>query len=123
MGDIADMMLDGTLDEETGEYLGDHNLAKYGTESPGFPVSLQRESRKRKGNRVPCPRCGKHVKPAGLDMHIKAKHPPPDYAAFRIEVFKIIDAALEVSEMHLADVHMEMEDSIDALHVKLFGGV
>ena len=46
MGEIADMMLDGTLDEQTGEYLG---------EGPGYPrtrdynIGSKRE-RKTKGN-------------------------------------------------------------------------
>ena len=51
MGDIADMMLEGILDEETGEYIGDHNLEKYGTEAPGFPVSLEREAREQKNKK------------------------------------------------------------------------
>ena len=86
MGDIADMMLDGTLDEETGEYIGDHNLRKYGSESPGFPVSLQREARERQEQKqvniaynaaqkkTKCPQCGKKVKVTGLDMHIHDVH-------------------------------------------------
>jgi len=86
MGDIADMMLDGTLDEETGEYLGDHNLAKYGTESPGFPVSLEREAREDREQKTvniakneaqrktKCPECGKKVKVTGLQMHIRDVH-------------------------------------------------
>ena len=48
MGDYADMILDGTLDEFSGEYIGDHNLDKYGTESPGFPVSLEREANEKR---------------------------------------------------------------------------
>jgi len=39
MGDFADMILDGTLDSETGEFIGDHNIDKYGKESPGFTVT------------------------------------------------------------------------------------
>lgn len=65
MGDIADMMLEGLLDEETGEYLGDFNEEIFGTESPGFPISLEREE---------CPICQKKVKPGGLAQHMKAKH-------------------------------------------------
>lgn len=34
MGEITDMILEGLLDEETGEYIGHHNLARYGTEAP-----------------------------------------------------------------------------------------
>lgn len=39
MGDYADMVLDGTLDEQTGEYVGDVNMSVYGEKAPGFPVS------------------------------------------------------------------------------------
>lgn len=85
MGDWADMMLEGILDEETGEYIGDHNKEVYGTETPGFPVSLQREARKelerrevtqRKGRitKLPCPICNKKVKPLGLSDHIRHNH-------------------------------------------------
>lgn len=74
MGDIADMMLDGTIDEETGEYLGDHNLEKYGSESPGFPVSLEREARKKAQTKTKCIHCGKRVKITGLAMHKKDMH-------------------------------------------------
>jgi hypothetical protein len=73
MGDIADMMLEGTLDEETGEYIGEHNLKKYGTEAPGFPVSLARETRRQK-EKTRCPDCGKRVKVVGLAMHRQAVH-------------------------------------------------
>ena len=86
MGDIADMMLDGTLDEETGEYIGDYNLDKYGSESPGFPVSIERDRRESKEQKArniaknaaqrktKCPECGKKVKATGLSMHIKDVH-------------------------------------------------
>jgi len=86
MGDIADMMLDGTLDEETGEYIGDHNLEKYGTVSPGFPVSIEREAREKnreKENNIHkndmkrktrCPICNKKIKVTGLSMHVKDVH-------------------------------------------------
>ena len=85
MGDIADMMLEGILDEETGEYIGDINLDRYGTESPGFPVSYERETREEQerkivtqpGNKItklPCPICKKKVKPLGLSDHIRNQH-------------------------------------------------
>lgn len=88
MGDIADMMLEGILDEETGEYIGDVNLEDFGTEAPGFPRSLERERRtgkkvyeegyyddpKPKARKVACPQCGKKVKEVGLQMHIKDVH-------------------------------------------------
>ncbi len=74
MGEYADMLLDGTLDEETGEYIGDRNEKRFGSEAPGFPVSYERETREKSANKVVCPTCGKRVKKAGLDMHIRAVH-------------------------------------------------
>lgn len=89
MGEIADMMLEGLLDEETGEYIGDANMDEYGCEAPGFPISYERE--RREGNRytcaesdatallneygkIACPACGKRVKPAGLSAHLRDVH-------------------------------------------------
>jgi len=69
MGDIADMMIDGTLDEVTGEYLG---------KPCGYPRTRTRVrdlatsgiSKKR----IPCPVCGRRVKHAGLKDHMRDKH-------------------------------------------------
>ena len=74
MGDIADMMIEGILDEETGEYIGDINMEIYGTESPGFPISYERGRRESKAVKIPCPFCGKRVSPIGINQHIEAKH-------------------------------------------------
>ena len=82
MGDIADMMLEGILDEEAGEYIGDENKEFYGSEAPGFPISYERMARERdivtqKGNKItklPCPICGKKVKPLGISDHIRRQH-------------------------------------------------
>lgn len=74
MGEIADMMLEGLLDEETGEYIGDINEEKYGVAAPGFPISYEREARERKGNKVSCGVCGKRVKATGLEMHKRDVH-------------------------------------------------
>lgn len=69
MGDAADMMLDGTLDSETGELIDG--------ESPGFP-------RTKRGKHYgglahephPCPHCERVLKSAiGVADHIRAKHP------------------------------------------------
>jgi len=65
MGDIADMMLEGLLDEETGEYIGDVNEDIFGEKAPGFPISYEREE---------CPICQKKVKQGGLLQHMQAKH-------------------------------------------------
>jgi len=74
MGEYADMVMEGLLDEETGEYIGDRNQGIYGTESPGFPISYEREARENKAEKVNCPQCNKRVKKTGLAMHIKAVH-------------------------------------------------
>ena len=74
MGEYADMVLEGLLDEESGEYIGDTNMKKYGTESPGFPISYEREARENKAQKVNCPQCNKRVKVAGLVMHIRDVH-------------------------------------------------
>lgn len=87
MGDIADMMIEGLIDEETGEYIGDANMDDFGIEAPGFPRSLQREHRTgkkvyeegyhdepKKITKLPCPICGKKVKPLGLSDHIRNQH-------------------------------------------------
>lgn len=75
MGDAADMILDGLLDEETGELIdGD---------APGYPRSPTREARQRMRPRrrkpkgtTPCELCGKKFRgDAGLAAHYQAKHP------------------------------------------------
>lgn len=76
MGEIADMMLDGTLDAETGEYIGDANRELYGMESPGFPVTYgdSEAGQNPRRQREPCPHCGKRVKAIGLTDHIRDVH-------------------------------------------------
>ena len=89
MGDIADMMINGELDEETGEYIGHLNKARYGTTSPGFPVSYERDMRTRqnhKRQRVSCPICGKRVKKAGLEMHIRDVHGESQVEEFKEQI-------------------------------------
>ena len=80
MGEIADMMIEGLLDEETGEYVGDINKQIFGAESPGFPVRWEDEDWRNNmlptdtDKRTACPQCGKRVKPIGLRHHVNAKH-------------------------------------------------
>lgn len=83
MGDVADMMDDGTLCSSCGVFLS--------TEPMGFPVECSEcradttrdEKARRKANniehaarqkKVKCPQCGKRVKEVGLPYHIKAVH-------------------------------------------------
>jgi hypothetical protein len=73
MGDIADMMLDGTLCEGCGEYLG---------EGDGFPQYCAScragnafdNAPKTKACKVSCKECGKRVKEAGLADHMRVVH-------------------------------------------------
>ena len=55
MGDITDMILEGLLDEETGEYIGDQNLVEYGEEAPGFPMRRSKKNRRQRKARKPSP--------------------------------------------------------------------
>lgn len=75
MGDIAEMMLDGTLCAECGQFLGG--------EGEGFPryctcCKRGRGSlghfRARAAVKVKCPTCGKLVKKAGLTDHQRDAH-------------------------------------------------
>ena len=72
MGEIADMMLDGTMCQWCGEWL--HG----GEDGPGYPglcASCAREERAgRQAEKVKCPTCGKRVKAAGLADHQRDAH-------------------------------------------------
>ena len=68
MGDVADMMLEGTLCEGCGVYLG---------LSTGYPVrcsSCQKDQKTMKSPKVACPHCKKKVKEVGLSDHIRDMH-------------------------------------------------
>jgi len=80
MSEIADMMIEGLIDSETGELIdGD---------SPGYPrsvnwpgsVSFGRQKKKSYkpgpvvSGKVQCPQCSKRVKAAGLKDHLRDKH-------------------------------------------------
>ena len=90
MGELADMILEGLLDEQTGEYIGDKNIKMYGEAAPGFPISYEKDTnelyhnewfKKRPGKKLKktdkCPHCGKLVAAGGLALqqHVKDKHP------------------------------------------------
>lgn len=70
MGEIAEMMLDGTLCAGCGEFL---------SETPaGYPVYCdgckEPERAVAKTAKVKCPECGRMVKEAGLHDHKRDKH-------------------------------------------------
>ena len=76
MGEIAEMMLEGLLDEETGELIDG--------EAPGYPRSMRRDAveQSRLANQArvmsslpfPCPGCGRSFKHKGdLRAHQRAK--------------------------------------------------
>lgn len=80
MGEIADMMIDGTLCEGCGVHLDD--------EPAGYPrrcADCQKDERTSnihagpvalaKSQKVKCHICGKRVSPEGLKQHKDAKHP------------------------------------------------
>jgi hypothetical protein len=73
MGEYADMILEGLIDEETGELIDG--------QSPGYPRSPTRERRKalkrakEGGKPFRCPTCGKHFKTKeACDQHCRDKH-------------------------------------------------
>ena len=70
MGEIADLLIEGLLDEETGEIIdGD---------APGYPRSPARDARnrrsKKKAEMTRCPTCQKVVKAAGVFDHMRDVH-------------------------------------------------
>lgn len=70
MGEIAEMMLDGTLCQVCGEFMGD---------DCGYPRTCDgchaRPELYPKGKpKVKCPTCGKKVKAAGLADHERDSH-------------------------------------------------
>lgn len=79
MGEIADMMIDGTLCESCGVFLEGR--------SPGHPRRCRRcsgahDRREAKFSapsnpaKVACKECGRHVKATGLADHMRDKHGP-----------------------------------------------
>ena len=83
MGEIADMMLDGTMCQMCGCYMND------GEDGDGFPVTCDSCLKDIPATehyskpavdlalkvKMPCPICKKMIVPSGLHQHLKAKHP------------------------------------------------
>ena len=78
MGDVADMMLDGTLCEGCGVYLGE------AVDYPRRCRQCQKDQRvdalrtathtHHREKKTPCPACGKRVKIIGLTDHMRDSH-------------------------------------------------
>lgn len=75
MGEIADMMIDGEVCEECGEFFDD--------EAPGYPrkcsACRKTDVQIRRQNfiqsiKMTCPECKKTVKTSGIRQHYEAKH-------------------------------------------------
>jgi hypothetical protein len=74
MGEIADMMLDGTLCESCGVYL-DGNSPDHPRKCSACQKDEKLEKEKEANLlKVPCPCCEKRVKAAGLYQHIQTVH-------------------------------------------------
>ncbi|WP_098493331.1 hypothetical protein [Collimonas sp. PA-H2] len=79
MGDVADMMLDGTLCQGCGVFLNE--------DAPGYPCScrgcrIDEKKAKAAAYQPPKPKakcavCGRKVKPTGLPDHMRDAHKEP----------------------------------------------
>lgn len=79
MGEIAEMMLDGTLCQGCGVYLDDESFGvpRYCSECArqNEVAEIDRGARElAAATKVNCPKCGKRVKFAGLKDHDRAVH-------------------------------------------------
>lgn len=78
MSDVAEMMLDGTLCEGCGRYLGSNSgiatrcrRCQKVDKAAAHASVLAHHQRIKK---VPCPQCGKKVKAIGLNDHLRDAH-------------------------------------------------
>lgn len=79
MGEIAEMMIDGTLCQVCGEFMGGDcgfpRTCRDCAVSEGIAASLPRPQAQGKPRpHVTCPECGKRVKEAGLADHQRDVH-------------------------------------------------
>ena len=67
MGDMADMMLDGTMCSHCGVYIGTDN---------GFPTPCPECAGDdlEEPNKIKCHYCDRKIHPSGIEQHLKAKH-------------------------------------------------
>lgn len=71
MGEVAEMMMDGTLCQVCGVFIDD--------EPPGYPVTcgackFENRMIRQTTPKIACPTCGKKVKEAGLADHTRDVH-------------------------------------------------
>lgn len=73
MGEIADMMIDGTLCQECGAFINSRSIGL-----PRSCASCKGEEKdhlpKRFRAKVTCPTCSKKVRDIGLEQHIRDAH-------------------------------------------------
>lgn len=75
MGDIADMMLEGAMCEQCGEYLGEGDGSPRLCGSCGKkPGNRNHHSKDSGQEKVQCTRCERHIKAVGLPDHMRDKH-------------------------------------------------
>ena len=72
MGEIADMMLDGTLCQGCGGYIGE--AVDYPRYCSDCEPDEERFVKVNASSKIECPECGKKVHESGLNQHIAAKH-------------------------------------------------
>ena len=79
-GDVADAMLDGTLCENCGEFIG--SMAGYPRKCAGcvYGEPEAPPDNHRMVATVICPSCDKKVKEVGLGRHVKDAHPESQQA-------------------------------------------
>lgn len=80
MGEIADMILDGTLCEGCGVFIEEDNMCHVPRscrdcmDTDRIAEISRGASQLASEMRKTCPKCGKHVKWNGLDDHMRDKH-------------------------------------------------
>jgi hypothetical protein len=81
MGEIAEMMLDGTLCEGCGVYMGDSMAFSRRCAScdrdERAAMHERTLARHQQIKKTPCPTCGRKVKAVGLADHIRDSHTAP----------------------------------------------
>ena len=75
MGEIADMMLDGTLCQQCGCFLGDDQGYPQTCSDCAKPGRSYKRPSAAKQEQSQCHHCKKWVTSIGLPQHIAAKHP------------------------------------------------